>query len=169
MVERWSLLAWPDEGEAGELWRRLSEATSALLDHAEARIRAVSAATEPRPRPPVDPDRAVAEWSPTERKWLAEFVTAVRARHAEVVQDLMVYGLKARGDWHDDSDIGVLVIVADGASERDGALRHFALDVSDMDEAWPSILTRTESEWRQLGEKDSPLRRGIERNGFSVW
>ena len=68
LVERWSLLAWPDEGEAGELWRRLSEATCALLDHAEARIRAVSAVTEPRPRPPVDPDRAVAEWSPTERK-----------------------------------------------------------------------------------------------------
>ena len=100
---------------------------------------------------------------------LAEFVTAVRARHAEVVQDLIVYDLKARGDWHDDSDIGVLVIVADGASERDGALRHLALNVSDMDEAWPSILTRDRKRMAAARREGPPLRRGIERDGLSVW
>ena len=30
-------------------------------------------------------------------------------------------------------------------------------------DALPAILTRTESEWRQLGEEDSPMRRGIVR------
>ena len=42
----------------------------------------------------------------------------MRARHAEVVQDVIVYGSKARGDWHDDSDIDVLIIVADAGAER---------------------------------------------------
>ena len=73
------------------------------------------------------------------------------------------------GDWNDDSDIDVLVIVADGAAERRKALRHLAYDLSLTAEALPAILTRTESEWQQLGEEDSPLRRGIERDGFSVW
>ena len=50
----------------------------------------------------------------------------MRARHAEVVQDVIVYGSKARGDWNDDSDIDVLVIVADGAAERSKALRHLS-------------------------------------------
>ena len=167
--KRWSVLAWPDEGEAGALWRRLSETTRALLDHAEAHIRAVSAATEPQPRPPVDPERAVAEWAPAERKWITEFVAAVRAGHADIVQDVLVYGSKARGDWHEESDIDVLVIVADGAAERHDALRDLAFDLNKVAEVWPSILTQTESEWRQLGEEDSPLRRGIERDGFGVW
>ena len=53
--------------------------------------------------------------APVERKWLAEFVAAVRARHGEVVQDVIVYGSKARGDCHDDSHIDVLVIVPTAA------------------------------------------------------
>ena len=44
-----------------------------------------------------------------------------------------------------------------------------AFDLNKVAEVWPSILTQTESEWRQLGEEDSPLRRGIERDGFGVW
>ena len=119
--------------------------------------------------PPVDPGRAVAGWAPAERKWLAELVAAVRARHAEVVHNVIVYGSKARGDWNDDSDIDMLIIVADGAAERREALRHLAYDLSVTAEALPTILPRTESEWRQLGEEDSPFRRGIECDGFSVW
>ena len=64
----------------------------------------------------------------------------MRARHAEVVQDVIVYGSKARGDWNDDSDIDVLVIVADGAAERSKALRHLAYDLSLTAEALPAIL-----------------------------
>ena len=175
-ARRWPLAAGrgdtpfrSSERDLDRLWRRLSETTRALLHHAQARMPAVSPATEPLPRPPVDPRRAVAGWTPAERKWLAEFVAAVRARHAEVVQDVIVYGSKARGDWNDDSDIDVLVIVADGAAERRKALRHLAYDLSLTAEALPAILTRTESEWQQLGEEDSPLRRGIDRDGFSVW
>ena len=165
----WSVLLRSSERDLDRLWRRLSETTRALLEHAQARVPAVSPATEPLSGRPVDPRRAVAGWTPAERKWLAEFVAAVRARHAEVVQDVIVYGSKARGDWNDDSDIDVLVIVADGAAERRKALRHLAYDLSLTAEALPAILTRTESEWQQLGEEDSPLRRGIERDGFSVW
>ena len=165
----WSVLLRSSERDLDRLWRRLSETTRALLEHAQARMPAVSPATEPLSGRPVDPRRAVAGWTPAERKWLAEFVAAVRARHAEVVQDVIVYGSKVRGDWNDDSDIDVLVIVADGAAERRKALRHLAYDLSLTAEALPAILTRTESEWQQLGEEDSPLRRGIERDGFSVW
>ena len=38
------------------------------------------------------------------------------------MQDVIVYGSKARGDCNEDSDIDVLVIVADGAAERHNAL-----------------------------------------------
>ena len=104
-----------------------------------------------------------------ERRWLAEFVAGVRARHAEVVQDVIVYRSKACGDWNDDSDIDVLVIVADGGAARREALRKLASRLSATTDALPTILTRTDSEWRQLGDADPPLRGGTERDGFSVW
>ena len=72
-----------------------------------------------------------------ERKWLAEFVATVRARHADVVHDVIIYGSKARGDWHDHSEIDVLVIVVDGAAEGGDALRHLALPVPHI--SWAGL------------------------------
>ena len=130
-------------GPANAIWTGCGDGCprrrAPLLEHAQARMPAVSPATEPLSGRPVDPTRAVAGWTPAERKWLAEFVAAVRARHAKVVQDVIVYGSKARGDWNDDSDIDVLVIVADGAAERRKALRHLAYDLSLTAEALPAI------------------------------
>ena len=47
--------------------------------------------------------------------------------HADVLQDAIVHGSKAR-DWNDDSDIDVLVIAADGAAEHYKALSNLAYD-----------------------------------------
>ena len=79
---------------------------------------------KPLPRPPVDPGRAVAAWAPAERKRLAAFVAPVRARHGEVVQDVILDGSPAPGDWHDDSPIDVLIIVPTAAPN---AARHSAI------------------------------------------
>ena len=126
------------------MWRRLSETTRGVLDHAEACMRAVSATTEPLPRPSVDPGRAVAGCAGG-TQWLAEFAAAVRARHADAVHDVITCGSKARGDWHDDRDIDVLVIAVDGAAERGDALRHLAWNLNVTFEALPAILTRTKA------------------------
>ena len=48
--------------------------------------------------------------------------------HANVLQDAIVHGSKAR-DWNDDSDIDVLVIAADGAAEHYKALSNLSYDL----------------------------------------
>lgn len=58
----WSVLIRSSERDMDRLWRPLSETTRTLFDHAEARMPAVSAATAPPSRPPVDPGRAIAGW-----------------------------------------------------------------------------------------------------------
>ena len=79
------------------------------------------------------------------------------ARHADVVHDVIIYGSKARGDG--------------GRRRRRGRRRAppSRLGPELTFEALSAFLTRTESEWRQIAREDSPLRRGIERDGFSVW
>ena len=155
--------------EPGALWERLRETTRALLDHAETRIETVSRCGGPKGRPGADAQEAIGEWKPVERRWLAEFISSAQAKHAAAVQDVIVYGSKARGDWHEESDIDVLVIVGDGASEQAEALGRLGYRLCAASEALPSVLTRTETEWCRWGEEDSPLRRAIERDGFSVW
>ena len=116
---------------------------------------------------PRGPDIA-AGWDPDERKWLEDFVEAVKAKHAEAVKDVVIYGSKARDDWKKDSDIDVLLILAD---ERDGEREDVespAYDLSVTADGLPLVPTKSESEWKQLGEAGGAFHRSVGRDGVSV-
>ena len=53
------------------------------------------------------------DWHADERRWLEEFRNAMRHEYGDTVQRVVLFGSTARGDWHEDSDIDVLVVVKD--------------------------------------------------------
>ena len=46
-----------------------------------------------------------------EQAWLDAYRIELRTRHPGVVRQLVIYGSKARGDAHEDSDLDVLVVL----------------------------------------------------------
>ena len=54
-------------------------------------------------------------WHPEERQWLDELRDTILAQYQDAVQRVVLFGSKARGDWHEESDVDVLVIVRDAA------------------------------------------------------
>lgn len=56
-------------------------------------------------------EEALAALPPEERRWIEEFRDQLRAMLGDRLRDLRLYGSKARGDWHDESDIDLLVLV----------------------------------------------------------
>ena len=110
----------------------------------------------------------VTEWDPDERKWLEEFLGAIKARHAETVKDVVIYGSKARGDWNKDSDIDILLILADEHEDERESVENLAYDLSVTADALPLVTTKTEGEWKQLGEAGAAFHRSVERDGVSV-
>ena len=109
-----------------------------------------------------------AEWDPDERKWLEEFLGAVRSRYAGAVKDVVIYGSKARGDWNKDSDIDVLLILADEREGERESVEDLAYGLSVTADALPLVTTKTEGEWKQLGEAAAAFHRSVERDGVSV-
>ena len=109
-----------------------------------------------------------AEWDPDERRWLEEFLGAIKTRHAEAVKDVVIYGSKARGDWNRDSDIDVLLILADERQGDRESVENLAYDLSVTADALPLVTTKTEGEWKQLGETGAAFHRSVERDGVSV-
>lgn len=108
----------------------------------------------------------VSAWDPDERSWLEAFRTAIKSKHAGAVKDIVIYGSKARGDWHEDSDIDVLLIVANDAAEQRETLENLAYDLSVTADALPLLTTKTEAEWN--GEAGTAFHRAVERDGVSV-
>ena len=62
--------------------------------------------------------------SADEQTWLDKYRQALKERHAGVVVRMVIYGSKARGDAHPDSDPDVLIIVKNDSGALKRAPRH---------------------------------------------
>ena len=109
-----------------------------------------------------------ARWDSDERRWLDDFLSGVRTQFADAVRDVVIYGSKARGDWHEASDIDVLIILADEREGEEEGVKRLGYGLSVMRDALPCLVAWTEAEWEKLGRRDSGLHEAVEREGISV-
>ena len=107
-------------------------------------------------------------WPAAEQKWIAEFIGKIRADYSQVVRRAMLYGSKARGDWHGESDIDVLVIIPDERRGDAKAIEALSDELPGADECLPMVLARTESEWARLKQWGTAFQKAVETEGVSV-
>lgn len=105
---------------------------------------------------------------PEEKIWLTAYREALREKHPDAVARMLIYGSKARGDGHEDSDLDVLLIVKNEAADLKRTLRRIGYRLSAASYAVPSILAYAEGEWERLATLGSAYRESVERDGVSV-
>ena len=106
--------------------------------------------------------------TPDEQAWLHEYRQALDDRHPDAVVRMLLYGSKARGDAHSDSDVDVLLIVRTEAAHLKRSLREIGYELASTTDAVPSILAYTEQEWRERKERGYPFQHAVERDAVSV-
>lgn len=104
----------------------------------------------------------------SERTWLRAYRKALRQASAEMVRRMVIFGSKARGDDHPDSDLDVLLIVRNEAASRKRELRRIGYRLAAAGEAVPSILVYTEAEWEDRERSGSFFHRAVERDAVPV-
>lgn len=105
--------------------------------------------------------------TPDESAWLEAYCSELR-HHADKVVRMLVYGSKARGDAHDESDVDVLIIVKDDAADAKRSLRVIGYDLAATSNAVPSIMAYTLAEWQERIARGYPFQRAVEQEGVSV-
>lgn len=103
-----------------------------------------------------------------EQAWLDAYRDALNKQHPEVVREMLIYGSKARGQAHADSDLDVLLIVKDDAAGRKSDLRWIGYLLAAKTNVLPSILAYTEEEWESRRRSGSTFRKAVERDGVRV-
>jgi len=104
-----------------------------------------------------------------EREVLARFLARLERECGDAIRRVILYGSKARGDVHEDSDTDVLVVVADDATRAkvQGITREASFcELAGCSFSW-RILTEAEyAEYRRLR---FPFYVNLRRDGIELW
>ena len=103
-----------------------------------------------------------------EQTWLDTYRQALKEQHPGVVVRMVIYGSKARGDDHPDSDLDVLLIVKNEAVYLKRQLRRIGYELAATSDAVPSILAYTQDEWESRKKSRSPFQQAVERDAVPV-
>lgn len=103
-----------------------------------------------------------------EQAWLDAYREALTEQHPGAVQQMLIYGSKARGQAHAESDLDILLIVKDEAVGLKRELRWIGYLLAAKTDVLPSILAYTEKEWETRRRSGSTFRKAVERDAVRV-
>jgi predicted nucleotidyltransferase len=93
---------------------------------------------------------------------------ALNKKHPGTVQEMLIYGSKARGQAHAESDVDIILIVKNGAKTLKRELRRIGYLLAAKTEVLPSILAYTKDEWESRRRSGSSFRKAVERDAVRV-
>ena len=103
-----------------------------------------------------------------EQAWLDAYREALDKKHPGMVQEMLIYGSKARGQAHAESDLDVLLIVKNEAGKLKRELRRIGYLLAARTDVMPSILAYTQEEWESRKRSGSTFRQAVERDAVRV-
>ena len=103
-----------------------------------------------------------------ERAWLHDYRKAIEGKHPGVVHEMLIYGSKARGQAHAESDLDVLLVITNEAGGLKKKLRRIGYLLAATSNVFPSILAYTQEEWESRRRNRSSFRQAVERDAVRV-
>jgi predicted nucleotidyltransferase len=103
-----------------------------------------------------------------EQAWLDAYRQALAEQFQGLVEEIAIFGSKARGDAGPDSDLDVLVILRKGDRNTKRAVRRTGHQLAVLSDAVPSIMVYTREEWSSRQRSGSLFYQAIMRDGVRV-
>jgi predicted nucleotidyltransferase len=104
----------------------------------------------------------------TERYALEVLVQRLYTHHSNQVQSVILFGSKARGDAGPESDIDVLVVLANDDPHLRSSVRRLAARVSLEYDLLISMFAVGSSHWHELSHYRFPIYQAIQAEGIAL-
>jgi uncharacterized protein len=100
---------------------------------------------------------------------VADLATALRAKYGANLDRVLLFGSRARGDYHEDSDIDVMVVLKkiDSFLECWDKIGEIAYAVS-FDSNRPVVVSALLCQTQDLDQAETPLRQNVVREGVAI-
>lgn len=103
-----------------------------------------------------------------EQAWLDAYRKALADQFPGLVEEILVFGSKARGEAGPDSDLDILLVVKNHAAHLKRQLRRVGYLLAATSDVVPSIIAYSRDEWDSRRTSGSPLRKAVERDAVRV-
>ena len=106
--------------------------------------------------------------TPAEQAWLDGYRQTLAEDYPGLVDDILIFGSKARGDAGPDSDLDVLVVLTEADRRVKDDIGYLGYLLAVLSGAVPSILVYTKDEWAEREKDGSPFYGAVMRDGVRV-
>ena len=104
-----------------------------------------------------------------ERRALNDFTGNLHRRLPRSVMHVELFGSKARGDSHADSDIDVLVVLSEAPSPAVDSVYDLVMDVLLETGVYLSVLVYDQQEFSALVARRTPFMKNVSEEGVDLW
>lgn len=104
----------------------------------------------------------------TERRALADFTSFLRHRFGGRVRDLRLFGSRARGEGHEDSDLDVLAVIDDLDRHERREAWEYTGDILTAHDVIVGGLTLSTADWLDLRARERRIVAEIDRDGVAL-
>lgn len=106
--------------------------------------------------------------TPEEQAWLDGYRQALAERFPGLVEEIVIFGSKARGTATADSDLDLLVVIGEGDWRLKDAVAQPGDRLAVGTEVVPSIIVLTRKEWEMHRKRQAPFWLTVTRDGVAV-
>jgi len=107
--------------------------------------------------------------TPVERRALKEYLERLRTEYGREIQRVILYGSKVRGDFDEESDIDVCVVVKTLDSKLRRALIALGVDVDLKHSVLIGDFIVDQARFEQMAKYREPIYRNMMAEGIELW
>jgi uncharacterized protein len=100
-----------------------------------------------------------------EEQWLKTYRETLAGKFPGLVEQVIVFGSKARGTSREESDLDLLVVIREGDWRVKDAITRPGYLLAVGTNAVPSIIVLTREEWESLQRREAPFWQTVQRDG----
>lgn len=97
-----------------------------------------------------------------------EFASHLRDRFPKQIQAVKLYGSKARGESHGESDVDLLLLVTERTGDLDEATIDIVCDILNTHGVFLETVTMTKADYEQARQQQYPFALNIEHDAIAV-
>lgn len=107
--------------------------------------------------------------SEQEKAALAEFIGQMQERYPNEIVQVILFGSKTRGDFDEESDLDLLIVVKSDDWRLHRQIGHLAIEPMLKYDAVISTLTINQERYRKLKKHSTSLYQNLQAEGINLW